>query len=252
MNEYIRNLNRIEFVVTYSCTGKCRHCSQGGQPHPKGYVKPDTAAEVVRKTAEKFAVNSVMTFGGEPLLFPETVFAAHRAAAEMNIPERSLITNGFFTTDSVRIRETARELVQSGVNGILISVDAFHQETIPLEPVREFAHALKNIGARVRIQPAWVVNKNHDNPYNRRTEELLTELEGEGFARSKGNDIIPDGNALKYLGSYYDPDRKYISPYEENPCDIRTISVEPDGKVLDGNVYETDILKILENYKPTQ
>lgn len=252
MNKYVKNLNRIEFVVTYSCTGKCRHCSQGGQMHPKGCVKPDTAGEIVLKTAEKFAISSVMTFGGEPLLFPETVFAAHSAAAEMNIPERSLITNGFFSTDSGKIRETARGLVQSGVNGILISVDAFHQETIPLEPVREFAHALKDTGVKVRIHPAWVVDKSHDNPYNRRTEELLTGFEKEGFARSKGNDIIPSGNALKFLGSYYDLNREYINPYEENPEDVRTISVEPDGRVLDGNVYETDIMKILNNYKPTK
>lgn len=250
MNEYIRNLSRIEFVVTYSCTGKCRHCSQEGQPHPKGYVRPQTAAEVVRKTAEIFTINSVMTFGGEPLLFPGTVFAVHSAAAEMNIPRRSLITNGFFSTDSAKIRETAQGLAQSGVNGVLVSVDAFHQETIPLEPVREFAHALKSTGVDVRIHPAWVVGRNHDNPYNRRTEELLSQLEKEGLARSEGNDIVPEGNALEYLGSYYDSGRKYISPYAENPRDIHAISVEPDGKVLDGNVYETDILNILENYRP--
>lgn len=29
MNEYLKNLNRIEFVITDSCTGKCKHCSQG-------------------------------------------------------------------------------------------------------------------------------------------------------------------------------------------------------------------------------
>lgn len=29
MNEYIKNLNRIEFVVTRACTGKCKHCSEG-------------------------------------------------------------------------------------------------------------------------------------------------------------------------------------------------------------------------------
>ena len=29
MNKYLKNLNRIEFVVTMACTGKCKHCSQG-------------------------------------------------------------------------------------------------------------------------------------------------------------------------------------------------------------------------------
>lgn len=29
MNKYIKNLNRIEFVVTMACTGRCIHCSEG-------------------------------------------------------------------------------------------------------------------------------------------------------------------------------------------------------------------------------
>ena len=28
MNKYLKNLNRIEFVVTYACTGMCKHCSE--------------------------------------------------------------------------------------------------------------------------------------------------------------------------------------------------------------------------------
>lgn len=29
LNKYLKNLNRIKFVITNSCTGKCKHCSQG-------------------------------------------------------------------------------------------------------------------------------------------------------------------------------------------------------------------------------
>ena len=28
MNQYLKNLNKIEFVVTYACTGRCKHCSE--------------------------------------------------------------------------------------------------------------------------------------------------------------------------------------------------------------------------------
>lgn len=34
-----------------------------------------------------------MTFGGEPLLYPEVVCKIHKAAEEMGIPERTIITN---------------------------------------------------------------------------------------------------------------------------------------------------------------
>ena len=29
MNQYFKNLNKIEFVVTNACTGRCKHCSEG-------------------------------------------------------------------------------------------------------------------------------------------------------------------------------------------------------------------------------
>ena len=54
-----------------------------------------------------------------------------------------LITNGFFTKDKDRINEVVKQLADSGVNSILLSVDAFHQETIPLEPVKCFAECVK-------------------------------------------------------------------------------------------------------------
>ena len=29
MNEYLKNLNKVEFTVTLACTGRCRHCQNG-------------------------------------------------------------------------------------------------------------------------------------------------------------------------------------------------------------------------------
>ena len=250
MNQYIANLNRIEFVVTYACTGRCKHCSEGDHLGQSAYVDAQIAAKVVREVAGKYQITSMMTFGGEPLLHPEVVYAAHDAAKEMNIPQRDLITNGFFSRDSAKIREVAENLARCGVNKILLSVDAFHQETIPLEPVKEFAAAVKEQGIPLWVQPAWVVNKEHDNPYNRRTAEILAEFEALGIPETYGNDIIPSGNAAKYLSEYYDMSKEYVSPYEEDPCDVRAISIDPSGDLLGGNIYERDVLEILERYEP--
>lgn len=250
MNNYVKNLNRIEFVITYGCTGRCKHCSEGDHSSAGQFIEPEAAARVVRDTAGKYAINSVMTFGGEPLLYPESVYAVHRAATEMKIPDRQLITNGFFSRDSEKIKRVAGELAGCGVNDILVSADAFHQETIPLAPVKEFATEIKKAGIRVQVQPAWLVGKEHENPYNRRTVEILEEFEAMGIPQSDGNVIIPAGNARKYLSDYYDLSKEYISPYEEDPRDIRAISVEPNGNVLGGNIYRAGILEILEGYDP--
>lgn len=250
MNEYVKNLNRIEFVVTIACTGKCKHCSEGDHTDCTGHIDADAAVRAIREVCQNYEVKSLMTFGGEPLLYPEVVCAIHRMAKEMGIPDRSLITNGFFSKDSDKIRETVQNLEESGVCHILLSVDAFHQETIPLEPVKIFAESVANSKINIKLSPAWLVSKEDNNPYNIRTREILKEFEYLNIPTGSGNIIFPSGNALKYLGEYFDENTEYFSPYDEDPRDIKAISFSPNGDVLDSNVYQKGILTILEEYQP--
>ena len=132
---------------------------------------------------------------------------------------------------------------------LLLSADAFHQEFIPLETVRVFALEAKRAGVPIRIQPAWLVSKDDENPYNVRTKEILAEFSALGFDESDGNVIFPEGNALKYFSEYF-TDVLPENPYVENPEDVRCVSFDPDGSVLGGNIYEKDIMEIIEKYKP--
>ena len=67
---------------------------------------------------------------------------------------------------------------------------------------------------------------------------------------NQGNVIFPSGNVVKYLREYFDDTATSFSPYEEDPEDIKTISFDPNGDVLNGNVYRTDILDIIRTYRP--
>ncbi len=250
MNEYVKNLNRIEFVVTMACTGKCKHCSEGEHVNCAGHIDADVAVRAIREVCKNYKIDSLMTFGGEPLLYPEVVCAIHRTAMEMGIPGRDLITNGFFSKDTNRIREVVKNLEESGVRKILLSVDAFHQETIPLEAVKVFAECVTKSKIKITLSPAWLVHQEDNNPYNVRTREIIRELDYLHIPTGAGNVVFPSGNALKYLSEYFDVKTEYISPYEENPRDIRAISFSPDGEVLDGNVYQKGILEILDEYQP--
>ena len=249
MNQYLKNLNKIEFVLTYACTGRCRHCSQGEHSSRGEFIDADRAADVVKKVCQKYDVATVMTFGGEPLLHPDAVLAVMSAAREMNVPKRQLITNGYFTMDTDRMREVAQMLHAVGVNDLLLSVDAFHQQTISLSTVRAFALELKRCGVPTRLQPAWLVSREDDNPYNVRTREILDSLSDIGFAESEGNVIFPEGNAQKYLAEYF-IDSVPDNPYTDDPCDVKCLSVDPDGDVLGDNIYKTDVMDILDRYTP--
>ena len=249
MNKYLKNLNRIEFVVTMACTGRCRHCSQGDH-NTKESLDKIISAEAVRKIAGEYNIKSVMTFGGEPLLCPDMVCEIHKAAREMNIPKRQLITNGYFSKDTERIRRVAENIVESGVNEILLSVDAFHQETIPLEYVKLFAQAVIKTDAVIKVQPAWLVSPEDNNLYNVKTRELLAQFNDMGIPTGEGNVVFPSGNALVNFSEYFDLNNPPENPYTEDPADIRAICFSANGDILGNNIYKKDILEILSDYTP--
>lgn len=250
MNKYIKNLNRIEFVVTMACTGKCKHCSEGEHINCFGSIDKDIAVNSVREICKNYKIDSLMTFGGEPLIYPEVVCAIHKTATELGIKKRQLITNGFFSKKPERIEEVVYELDKSGVTDLLLSVDAFHQETIPLKPVKYFAECVSKTNINIKLSPAWLVSEEDNNSYNIRTREVLKEFTSFSILVGSGNIIFPSGNALKYLREYFSADVDFVSPYDEDPCDIKTICISSNGNVLNGNVYNNKILDILESYQP--
>ena len=249
MNKHLKNLNRIEFVVTMACTGRCKHCSQGEHKNGENIDKV-LAADAVRKIAKEYNIKSVMTFGGEPLLCHETVCEIHKAAREANIPQRQLITNGYFSRDIDKIKLVAKAIIESGVNEILLSVDAFHQETIPLEYVKAFANAVNVPDVKLQVHPAWLVSPDADNSYNGKTREVLAVFNKMGIETSEGNVIFPSGNALKYLGEYFDSSEEIKNPYQEDLTDIRAICFGTNGDILGGNINEQDVIEILDKYMP--
>ena len=247
MNRYLKNLSKIEFVVTYACTGRCKHCSEGEHTSLGERIDPGIASEAVRKIAAEYDIKTVMAFGGEPLLYTDAVEQIMETAKELNISKRQVITNGYFSNNADKIREVAGELAACGVNDLLLSVDAFHQETIPLDIVKIFAREAKKCGIPIRLSPAWLVSVTDDNPYNRKTREILDSFADMEIPVGEGNVIFPEGNALRNFSEYF-TDERPENPYKDDPCNVKCVSFEPNGDVLGDNVYERDIMEIIKDY----
>jgi len=266
MKRYLA-VNRIEFAVTYLCNSKCRHCELGEEAERKkfpGHTDKDLAVEIVRKVGKKYSPESIMTFGGEPLLYPEIVCAIHEEATKVGIPVRDVITNGFWSRKTEKIQEIANNLTKSGVNQVSISVDCFHQEFIPLEIVKKAAESLLEAGmAHISWNPCWVMSKDHDNRYNRKTKVILEELKKDlPIEDDDGNTAQPEGRAILWLKDFLPPRIKMPKgkcgdiPYTGELDSVKTLYVEPDGRIAVcnefhiGNASETDIIDIIENYDP--
>jgi len=218
-------INRVEFLLTWACTGRCKHCSLGEHEDKSTHIEYARLAGMLTRIKKEHPIESVMCFGGEPLLYPDDVCAIFEEAMAAKIPRRQLITNGFFTRDEIKIASVVDKL-NACATETLLSVDAFHQETIPLEPVKIFAKHAVN----VRLHPAWLVSREDGNPWNLRTREVLAEFPG--LPVSKGNVIFPRGNALKYLREYFPEDLPLRSPYDHVPGEeITCICVDPENYV---------------------
>lgn len=249
MNPYLKDMNKIEFVVTNACSGCCKHCSEGNHPSRGEHISPELASDAVRKIVSEYDIKTVMAFGGEPLLYPEAVYSIMYASSEMKVPHRQIITNGYFSRNADKIREVAQQLANCGVNDLLLSVDTFHQETIPLDIVKQFAIEAQKHGIPVRLHPAWLVSSTDTNPYNQKTQEILDSFADTSLKTGNGNIIFPEGNAVKYLSEYFKND--FVeNPYTEDPYNVRCISFSSNGDVLGSNAYQHDISDILASYRP--
>lgn len=262
LNKYM-NIERIEFVITNACTSRCRHCSVGNKLNiNKSSIDKEKAISIVTELSKHYSIESVMTFGGEPLVYADTVCAIHRTAKACGIPKKQIITNGYFSKDDSKIIAVAKALKNSGVNSILLSVDAFHKEYIPQEQVYKFAKTLCAEGIdEFKLHPAWVVDRQHDNNYNKETEACLDNFTKLGIPISSGNNILPTGNAAIYLSDFYEKKPIDIgmkcgeAPYTTKLDDIQAISVNPNGDIVVccfviGNIYCESITQIINRYNP--
>ena len=249
MNPHLKNLNKVEFVITCACTGQCLHCSQGGHRPDGGCINVPRAMQALSKVAERYSLHTVLAFGGEPLLFPDAVCELMQTAKALNIPNRQVITNGFFTRDRAAAAAVAESLLYSGVNDLRVSADVFHQRTIPVEAPLYFARTASALGIPTQVQPAWVQSRDADNRYDRRTREITDIFAKVGIAENPGNIVFPEGRARETLREFFEHEEP-PNPYVEDPRDVRCLSFDPTGGILGGNFLTEDILDILDNYKP--
>jgi len=258
------NIKRIEFIITFQCGGKCKHCQSGADINKHGshrHVLSEYAVDAVKKIASAYEVTSVMTFGGEPLYYPEVTAAIHRAATACGIKTRQILTSGYFTNSAEKSRLVANALADAGVNDLLLSVDSFHQEYIPFEPVYQFARDI--INAKIpdaTLYPAWLVSKKHQNPYNTKTTEILERFSDLAISVDEyENQIALVGHATKLLRKYYEKPEITLSPDEPHKCSellsVTNVSIVPSGDVMVcgfviGNIYKEDALELIARYNP--
>ena len=261
-NPYLKNISRIEFSVTHRCRSRCIHCSLG-RNRIDGELTPEMAVGALDAVAAVSALESVLTFGGEPLLCVPAVCAVHQRATALRIPKRQLITSGCFTQDKALRDHTVDRLETSGVNEILLSVDAFHNAHLPLREQFLFARALCRLGLGevTTLHPAWIEGPGSSNPWDAKTEACLDRFKPLKIPVGEGNRVFPGGSAKRYLSGYFQNQPVDLSfrcgaaPYTERLDAPTTLAIDPDGSVrvccfVIGSLRRESMADILKAYNP--
>ncbi len=255
------DINEVNFLATYHCTGKCAHCSICDKVNKTGMTKVDPlrAREVLEALGQHSNIKTVNIFGGEPLLYPETMAAILEAATDCGATERRLITNGYFSKNIAKISDVASKIVNAGVTEILLAVDGFHEETIPSDTVANFADAVLDTGFQeIYLHPTWLESREAKNEENFQTTMILERFADSGLEITDGCVAEPMGNALTNFKDRFVKGAYDLDDYGEKLDEIHSITINPDGEVVVscgfviGNIYKDPIGKILDKYNPTK
>jgi MoaA/NifB/PqqE/SkfB family radical SAM enzyme len=144
--------NTLALMLGYRCNIQCRSCLWGDQ-HSRGPdLKVEEGCQWIDESCEAADVRLVGFSGGESFLYLRTMTALMRHCHEAHHLPSAISTNSYWALSEGKAEELLRPLVEVGLQQLLLSVDDFHQEHIPLERVGHALRAGRNLGLTCTLQ----------------------------------------------------------------------------------------------------
>jgi len=129
-------------LLSYKCTTACKHCMYACSKKWEGdWIKKDDLEKIldqlagrIEPCAGRIGINCGLHFtGGEPFMNFRLLLKAVKIASELGIPSLFVETNCFWCKNDGVTEKRFDELKDSGLDGILISVNPFIAESVPFE-----------------------------------------------------------------------------------------------------------------------
>lgn len=247
-------LRNVGLVMTYKCQVACPHCIIEAGPHRKEEMLPDDALDWISQIADYRSgfIKVLSLTGGEPFynmkLLKRLAEFGHSRGLLV-----SAVTNAYWATSLEKAIEELRSIPE--IEMFAFSTDVYHQESIPIERVKNAILAARECGVSYNVA---VCTENED-------EEQYVEILN-GLAEITEPETIitavtfPAGRALKKI--------RVLRHYKttEPPAAACTAGsspmIFPDGRVVAcigpiidlssshplvlGNLRQSSIQKILD------
>ena len=167
----------VDFLLTFRCPSKCKHCCYKAGPERSGYMKLADAEKYLKELMDTQPLQSIGAHGGEPFLHFGLLKHIMKKAKELEVPKTWVITNGFWAKTGAVAKRRLVELKEAGLTNITFSVDGFHQEYIPLETVRNGIEAAVGVGfERVNVDSYYLGHPESGSSFNISTRDALESL----------------------------------------------------------------------------
>lgn len=253
------NLKGIGIYLTYQCNASCSHCAYGSEPSLKNVID-EKDVEVAFETINQLGqLQTVKILGGEPTLYMERLLRVIELARTYGATNIIVITSGWWGKRQARAQTIVTSLKQAGLSLLLISVDSFHTQYIPLEHVKGAVQAAADGGMRYCVLMNLLESIHADNQYDRQTREMIQELLQLSIPIVPGK-VTYLGRAVELLSPMYQgertlPTRCPLPPFLDSFAEPSGIAIDPLGYVTlchgiaIGNMKERPLADILTEYE---
>jgi len=146
--------------LTYWCNARCAFCYVHSGPDRGGDMSIARAVELWRSLDRLAGSHGkrmrIHLAGGEPFRdWPRLAGIIHAARQAGLSPLEKIETNAFWATDDDLTRSRLELLDALGVEKLVISTDAYHQEFIPFDRVRRCVEIARRVLGRPRVRVRW-------------------------------------------------------------------------------------------------
>ncbi|MCW4043026.1 MAG: radical SAM protein [Candidatus Bathyarchaeota archaeon] len=255
-------LKSLDFLLTFKCPSKCKHCSYRAGPDRTGFIDLEQAEKWLTELIEIQPLQSITVHGGEPFLYFKVLKGIFKKAKEFGIQERWVITNAYWAETEEVAEKKLSELKEAGLKCITFSVDAFHQEYIPIETVKTGIKVATKIGfEKVAVDSYILGMEDLNNEYNIMTRYATSHLKDFTNVRFAKFPVDLEGRASDYLVDFVEPSSKIPDGKCQFPFWLGGDLKNPEGIEIDfqgnvtlcpgiciGNAKSQSLIDILENY----
>jgi len=171
------DLEGCDFLLTFKCIAKCRHCTYRASPDRIGVMSVNDFQNYMTTLAHEQSLDWITFRGGEPFLFYKTLKRCIQFAHKLGQKEIAVITSGYWGGNQTNAQTKLQELKKAGLTSVYFSVDAFHQEFVPFRSAHTAINAARVIGFdNIVVTSQFLGPIESRNPFNRETEENLERL----------------------------------------------------------------------------